>query len=118
MMNLFYHDRIAQGLSEIEEALKGLNYGDAANAVRALDEVRHYVNTVFELSKHTSHLWVDQLPPNWPEGHAATNPSTGLPYTYVDQWAARYELIRRDISRKLENGYTIQLVPPLGADNE
>ncbi len=111
MMNIFYHDRITIGLEEIEKALEKLSFGDARQAVASLDEVRSLVNATYDLSKHAEHLWSDGRE-GWEPGRGPINPGTGLQYTYVDQWAARYELIRRDLVRKFESGYSIELVAP------
>jgi hypothetical protein len=114
MMNIFYHDRITIGLAEVEKALEKLSFGDAKRALGALAEVRSLVNTTYELSKHAEHLWSDDRE-GWEPGAAPINPTTGQQYTYVDQWAARYELVRRELVRKFENGYAIELVAPSNA---
>jgi hypothetical protein len=120
MMNIFYHDRVIASLQTIEGAISKLNYADANNAMAALEEVRVLVNTTRELSKFVEHIWNDHsyvLGPNWESARSGTNPATGEPYTYVDQWAARYELIRREIVSKLQSGYSIALLPPQPAPN-
>lgn len=111
MMNEFYHDRIMTGLDNIENALMKLNYGDAFTAVEALADVRQYVTTVFELSKYGSHIWSDDIGPDWMDGPAPVNPKTGRAYTDLDRWAAHYELMRRRIMQKFEAGYTLELTP-------
>lgn len=115
MMNVFYYDRITTCLEEVEAALPKMNYSDAKRAAEALAEIRDLVDTVRTLSKHTENIWnqcayeVGQTGEMRP---APVDPRTGTPFTYVDQWAARYELIRREITRRLDRGYSIQLIPP------
>jgi hypothetical protein len=116
MMNIFYHDRIALGLDASEDALSQLRHADAKNALDALAEVRRLVETTRELSKHAEGIWNEcarDIGQDGPLGAAPINPRTGNPYTYVDQWAARYELIRREINRKLDSGYSIGLIKPI-----
>jgi hypothetical protein len=113
MMNTFYHDRIAASLATIETAISKLNYTEAKNAMGALAEVRSLVNTTRDLSKFTDHIWNEHtyvLGPDWENQQSGVNPATGQRYTYVDQWAARYELIRREIVRKLRSGHSIALL--------
>jgi hypothetical protein len=115
MMNVFYHDRITTNLATIETAISKLTYAEANNAMVALQEVRGLVNTTYELSKFVGHIWNDHtyiLGPDWESRKSGINPTTGERYTYVDDWAARYELIRREIVRKLQSGYSIALLPP------
>ena len=115
MMNIYYHDRIKSGLDEIEHALSKLNYGDAKSAAAALADIRNLVDRTYELSKHAEHVWEDcaiEIGQSGKMGQATINPQTGKPYTYGDQWAARYELIRREIVRRFAAGYTIWFMPP------
>jgi hypothetical protein len=115
MMNLFYHDSICAELSIIEVALSKLSYSDAKPAMAALAEVRGRVDLIFELSKATSNVWTENsyvLGENWEARSFGVNPDTGRPYTYVDEWEMRYELIRREIVRKLNLGYTIEMLSP------
>ncbi len=114
-MNIFYHDRIAICLEEVEAALSKLNHGDAKRAADALAEIRQLVDTVRSLSEHTENIWnqcAHDIGQTGEMGPGPLNPRTGAPYSYVDQWAARYELIRREITRKLASGYEIRLIPP------
>ncbi len=96
MMNIFYHDRITLGLDAIDNALLKLNHGEAKQAADALAEIRSLVEVTRELSKHTENIWnkcASEIGQDGEMGPAPVNPRTGAPYTYVDQWAARYELI-------------------------
>ena len=64
---------------------------------------------------HAEHVWEDcaiEIGQSGKMGPATINPQTGKPYTYGDQWAARYELIRREIVRRFAAGYTIWFMPP------
>ena len=113
-MNVFYHDRIMQALDTLENKVTALPYADAKSFVDALSEIRSLSQTTFEMSEHVKHIWNDNsyvLGPEWDKRDG------GPQYTYVDVWAARYELIRREIMRKLELGYTIEMIPP-DYDNE
>ena len=115
MMNIFYHDRITLSLETLEVAVSKLNYGDGKKANAALEEIRSLVDTTYELSKFAEHIWEEQsyvLGPAWQSKEPGVNAATGQSYTYVDQWAARYELLRREIVLKLRAGYSIELVPP------
>ena len=119
MISIFYHDRIMLNLDVIldviESAIAKLTCGDAKKAVDALNEVRDLTETAYEFSKHAEHIWNDcarDIGQAGPMGEALINPLTGKPYTHVDQWAARYELIRREIVRRLDGGYSIMLVEP------
>lgn len=109
MMNVFYRDRIVQALDTLENKVTALPYADAKACVDALSEIRSLSQTTFEISEHAKHIWNDNsyvLGPDWEKRGG------GAQYTYGDVWAARCELIRREIMRKLELGYTIEMIPP------